>query len=213
MIYLEFPKLVAFGTWCTCKELAAEISLQARHFMAYYTSTGKILSTQTTNVSPRKDSKQPLSLAKVQGLPFKIILIDTSTNQCAICSSKNFEGKTERLCPGCPLPNEDTPIRKLVNYFGNLSVCLDWTDMQQYGVQEEMEDPSIKFVTTQLNPSLQDCLKLHFTPVMWDERSRKWLRSIDANVVEIRGVRKWLLLLLTLPIYWLYAFHLTCRFS
>eukprot|EP00826_Nyctotherus_ovalis_P063183 TRINITY_DN9244_c0_g1_i7.p1 TRINITY_DN9244_c0_g1~~TRINITY_DN9244_c0_g1_i7.p1 ORF type:complete len:128 (+),score=28.95 TRINITY_DN9244_c0_g1_i7:70-453(+) len=122
-------------------------------------------------------------------------------SQCAICSSKHFESKTKRSCSGCPLPNEDTPIRKIVNYFGNLSVYLDWTDIQQYAVQEEAEDPSIKFVTTQLEPSLQDCLKLYFAPVMWDERNRKLLKSIDVSVVEIKGIRRWLLCLLSLLIY------------
>ena len=165
LIHLEFPKLISFGTWCTCREIISEVLLQARHFISYYTARGGELSRNMTVIFPKKELRLNLSQINISELPFKIILIDTSTNQCAICSSKQLEEKSNKVCSGCPIPNENIIIKKILKYFCNLSICLDWTDIKQYGVQEEAEDPSIKFVTTQSH-TLHDCLKLHFTPVL-----------------------------------------------
>ncbi len=46
--------------------------------------------------------------------PFKITLIDSTTNACAICSSRQLEGGDgvpRKQCPGCSLPNDEIPIR------------------------------------------------------------------------------------------------------
>ncbi len=33
---LEFPKMISFGTWCTCSQIVAEALLQARSFLGRY---------------------------------------------------------------------------------------------------------------------------------------------------------------------------------
>lgn len=34
--YLEFPKLLAFGSWCSCRQIIGEVLMQAKHFVAAY---------------------------------------------------------------------------------------------------------------------------------------------------------------------------------
>lgn len=154
--FLEFPKIISFPTWCTCAQLINEILLQAQHFM-----NSKI------NFNTDDENKAKI----IENLPFKITLIDTATNQCAICSSKLLDSTTQIMrksqCSGCSLPNIKLPIKSIIKYFGNLSICLDWIKMTEYETFPAQNDPdSQKMLEKTINLNneinLHDCFKMLF---------------------------------------------------
>lgn len=166
--YMEFPKVISFGTWCTCRQIISEVILQAKHFMACYTLSKQSLKRQVESTSIKKGSLLQVNDDPHVGLPFKITLMDTSTDQCAICSSKQIEGNIEsKKCTGCSIPDDNVSIRDIIKYFGGLAIHLDWNDTKEYGIRDETEDVSIKTLGNKIKaiPTLDDCLELFFKPV------------------------------------------------
>jgi len=168
-IYLEFPKMIAFGAWFTCSQVITEVLLQARHYMASYTQSKRALTRQFVSISIKKNSFVQYEENQTVGLPFEIILIDTNTDQCAICSSRQFVGefRTKEKCSGCKIPDKNIPIRSILEFFGKIAICLNWTDIRQYGLPKETEDVNIKSLDMQENKTstLSNCLRLLFKPV------------------------------------------------
>eukprot|EP00826_Nyctotherus_ovalis_P060938 TRINITY_DN8617_c0_g1_i1.p1 TRINITY_DN8617_c0_g1~~TRINITY_DN8617_c0_g1_i1.p1 ORF type:complete len:379 (+),score=64.91 TRINITY_DN8617_c0_g1_i1:1385-2521(+) len=167
--YLEFPKMVTFGMWCTCSQVISEVLLQARHYMASYTESKRTLSRQFVSISLKKEALVHCEENQTVGLPFEVTLIDLSTEKCAICSSRQFTGEPQgKKCSGCKLPDKNVPIRGILKYFGGIAVCLNWIDTSQYGLQKETEDVNIKSIDIKdsMTPTLHNCLKLLFKPVL-----------------------------------------------
>ena len=156
--YLEFPKMISLSNWCTCKQVIEEIKLQARHFMIRHDF-------KNLNINKKISASLDITLLPSNNstpvFPFKITLIDTNTNQCAICSSKELEGHfaLKVNCPGCPIPDENIPIKFIVKYFGCIVIHLDWKDIKQYELQEETEAHSTKLLADN-KTTIYDCLNL-----------------------------------------------------
>lgn len=127
-VYFGRPKLIALGEWATCYQVASEVVLQARHFMGPEVKgngTLKIrpfMSIAGGNMHGRRPTELPGRAASVS-IPkhasmFNITLIDTSTNTCAVCSSRQIAGQwflqslKPKKCKGCSiLDNHDLPIK------------------------------------------------------------------------------------------------------
>lgn len=61
------------------------------------------------------DSRAPANnQLNANNAPFKIVLIDIISNECALCKSKQIQGDDQKfhpICKGCSLPNDDIPIK------------------------------------------------------------------------------------------------------
>lgn len=191
-LLLQFPKMVSLCSWWTFKQLVREVSLQARSFMTRYTKAKPSSMSGYVGVQAREGEEAEL--------PFKVALIDASTNQCAVCCSE--EGLAiGKECKGCDIRKLNGLVRD-VKYLGNLAICLDWTDKKSYGLQEETEDVSVKSLKSneQANPSLYNCLKAFFNSVPTAanpiEQSRQLTvrrvrqrAHIDSCFIDLKGSR------------------------
>ncbi|MDR3547954.1 MAG: hypothetical protein P4M11_06785 [Candidatus Pacebacteria bacterium] len=203
-VYFGFPKLVAVGAWATCYQVASEVVLQTKHFMEQETRTGNvtkirpIMSIAGGSMRYKRPTEIPsramtVNLSKHSSL-FSITLIDTRTNTCAICSSKQIAAKRflqsikPKRCKGCNiLDNKEMPIkyasvlgiviRFLVNYFGNVALCVDWKSQSDYMEPKiRVDDSATQQQQAVYKPSLDDCLKLYTDKVgdgIYPARRRK----------------------------------------
>jgi len=180
LTYMGLPKLIAIGSWATCGQIVNEVISQVKYFIqsdqTSHTGSQKIMPPMGIAWSATKHSKVHPPITKTPSIShskapsqFKVTMIDTSTDTCAICSSRIFSGnkflystKTKQ-CRGCNLLDyADTPIKFIVNYFGCVAICVDWKNPQDYIAPKiRSEAPSRKGSDIGKNkPTLEECLKL-----------------------------------------------------
>ena len=130
MKFFGMPQLITIGTWATCEQIINEISKQLEKFVE----------SNNTKYS-RKIQIIDGSNYDIQSVPdaFRIYLIDMTNETCAICNSKSISMSKRsnsikrKECKGCNLINyRGTPIKTLVNHFGNVVICLDWINKENY---------------------------------------------------------------------------------
>ena len=128
IVYFGMPKLLVVGVWATCNQIVAEVMTQAKHFTAVEIRQGhsieirplkSIIGIQTNLKKIPDVLAKSASTAIIKPSPFyNVTMIDTNTDTCAICSSRQLATKKffgsfkQKTCRGCSLlDNGDLPIK------------------------------------------------------------------------------------------------------
>jgi len=148
MKYFGIPKLIAIPIWITCSQIIKEVTLQVKDFVR-------------TESSRRVQIIAPGNVSDIPSI-FTISMTDMTNNMCAICSSKAICLQLTRCenCLGCNLMKyPETQIKSLVNYFGNVALCVTWKDKAYY-TEPQVTKRQIKPEQTPSKLTLEECLNV-----------------------------------------------------
>jgi len=173
IVYFGIPKLLAIGIWATCESIVEEVLAQVKHFISLEgdLKTKKSLypskTVQDSKTKILSKSQTNVQIFDIKSL--KVSLIDKTCDECAICNSRLMSGNVflyktaAQKCTGCNLLKyKDISLKFLVNYFGNVALCVDWSDLNDYHEPDIIDITKDDQIIREINykPTLEECLKV-----------------------------------------------------